>query len=108
MARQATLGEFEQLIMLAILRLGEDAYGVSIRREIVTRTGRSVARGAVYTTLDRLQGKGLLSSQTGAEEEGRSHRRYYDVTGGGIGALQAGAATVRALWDGLETILGQR
>lgn len=108
MARQARLGEFEQLVMLAILRLADDAYGVPIRREIVDRTGRKVARGAVYTTLDRLQDKGLLESRAGDPADGVAHRRYYGVTPEGIAALQAAAATVRALWVGLESVLGER
>jgi len=108
MTRQAPLGEFEQLILLAAVRLGDQAYGASIRREVETRTGRSVARGAVYTTLDRLEAKHLLESAPGAASDGRAHRRYYEVTSRGIDRLREAAAAVRSLWSGLESVLGER
>ncbi len=108
MARQGPVGEFEQLVLLSVLRLQDNAYGVTIRREIERCTGRTVARGAVYTTLDRLVDKNVLASRLGSPEEGDSHKRFYSVTREGIVALQTAAAAVRALWSGLESIIGER
>lgn len=107
MARKGPVGEFEQLILLAVLRLGDDAYGVPIRREIEERTGRQVARGAVYTTLDRLEDKGLLGSRTD-EAPDRAGKRFYRVEAPGVDALREAAAAVRSLWAGLESVLGER
>ena len=74
-----TLGDFEQMILFALVALGEDAYGASIRREIVERTGREVSAGAVYTVLDRLERNGLVVSRVGeptAERGGRRKKHY--------------------------------
>lgn len=81
MSGNASIGEFEQLVLLAILRLGDEAYGVSILEEIRTRTGRSVLRPAVYVALGRLEEKGLVVSRTGARlpERGGRARKYYRV-----------------------------
>src|SRR5437763_9323287 len=79
--RDHYLGEFEQIVLLAVLRLGDDAYGVPIRREIEKRGGRKVTVGALYSTLDRLEAKGYVSSwfaDPTAERGGRS-RRYFRV-----------------------------
>jgi len=73
------LGEFEQLVLFALARLGDAAYGVSIRRDIETETGRRISSGAVYTTLDRLRARGLIASRWGeptAERGGRRKRLY--------------------------------
>src|SRR5215211_7554955 len=102
------LGEFEQIVLLAVLRLGDDAYAIPVREEIVARTGRSVARGALYTALDRLQRKRCLTSRLSeplAERGGRS-RRYYQVTPAGLAALRASRASLLRLWQGLEGRLG--
>jgi PadR family transcriptional regulator, regulatory protein PadR len=83
-------GSFEQLVLLAVMRLGETAYGMTVRRELELRTGQSVSLGAVYTTLERLEKKGYLSSRAaagGAEREGRA-RRVFSVDGQGVEALQ--------------------
>jgi DNA-binding PadR family transcriptional regulator len=98
------LGEFEQLVLLAVLRLGSNAYGVPIRREIESRTGRDVARGAVYMTLDRLEDKGYLKSwhsQPTAERGGRS-RRHYELTKTGAAALAESRRALLRMWSGLE------
>jgi PadR family transcriptional regulator, regulatory protein PadR len=104
-----SLGDFEQILLLAILRLEQDgAYGVSIRDEIVARTKRNPTPGAIYTTLERLQGKGLVKSETGeatAERGGRA-KRYYTVTGQGRKALQQVQADYRSLSQGLVLSLG--
>ena len=70
-----SLGEFEQLLLYAVLRLGKDAYGARIRQEIEERTGKSVSAGAVYTGLDRLQARGLVSSSLGEATPSRGGRR---------------------------------
>ena len=83
------LGEFEQLVLLALVRLGDRAYGMTVRREIEQRTGREISLGAVYATLDRMEEKGLvrsLSSPGGAERGGRA-RRFFRVQGSGLRAL---------------------
>ncbi len=108
MGNAAPLGEFEQLILLAILRLGYEAYGVTIRHEIEECTGRSVSRGAVYTTLDRLEDKGLLSSAKADSPGPRTGmvRRYFAVEPDGLEALAAAGSALRTMWSGLEPMLG--
>jgi len=103
------IGEFEQLVLLAILRLGDDAYGVSIRNEIERCTGRSVGRGQVYTTLDRLESKGCVSSTFGDPSPVPSGKakRFYRVEQPGIDGLKATGAGIRRLWSGLEDVLGE-
>jgi DNA-binding PadR family transcriptional regulator len=101
------LGEFEQVVLLAILRLGEDAYAIPIREEIEARTGRSVARGALYTALDRLEAKRYLRSRMSeplAARGGRS-RRYFTVTSTGLSALRGTRRALLQLWSGLERLL---
>jgi DNA-binding PadR family transcriptional regulator len=108
MGDQPVLGEFEQLVVLAVLQLGDEAYGVPIRRLIEERAARKVSRGAVYTTLDRLEAKGVLASQFGdptPEPSGKA-KRFYAVEPRGIDALRRSRAAVRNLWDGLEELLG--
>jgi len=103
----APLGEFEHIVLLAILRLEDKAYGVTIRGELAERAGREVAPGALYTTLDRLEDKGLVESRLGdptAERGGRA-RRYYSVTANGLRAIAAAQRALRSLMEGLN-ILG--
>ena len=99
-----TLGEFEQAVLLAILRLGSSgAYGVPIRHDIGERRGRAVSVGAIYSTLERLEGKGFVSSWTGgatAERGGRA-KRFYRVEAPGLRALDAARVATRSLWAGL-------
>ena len=104
------LGEFEQIVLLAILRLQDEAYAIPVREEIAARTGRSVARGALYTALDRLETKRCLTSTLSeplAERGGRS-RRYYTVTPAGLSALRTSRAALLQLWNGLESKLERR
>ena len=102
------LGEFEQMVLLAILRLGEDAYAVPIRDEIEQRARRSVARGALYTTLERLEAKEFLSSRMSdpTPERGGRSRRYFEVTGVGVQSLRHSHAALHNLTEGLESVLG--
>ena len=110
MAGTPALGEFEQVVLLAILRLGDDAYGVTIRREIAERTEREPAPGALYTTLDRLEDKGLVASKYGdptAERGGRA-KRYFTVTGAGVRAVARAQRAFQRLMEGLALPGGAR
>ena len=104
MTAPAYLGEFEQLLLLAVLRLDADAYGFDIARELETRAGRSISRGALYTSLDRLEHKGLLRWKTAAGASARNGlpRRLYTVTPAGIAALSAARDTLRRMWRGID------
>jgi len=103
----AYLGEFEQLLLLAVLRLGSEAYALEIARELDVRAGRSVSRGALYTSLDRLEDKGLLRWKPAAGTPARNGlpRRLYTVTAAGLTALRASRSTLRRMWRGLEELL---
>lgn len=98
------LGEFEHLVLLAILRLGEEAYAIPIREEIESRTERSVARGALYTALDRLEAKGCVRSRMSdpLPERGGRSRRFFLVTPTGLAALRSSRRSLLRLWQGLE------
>lgn len=97
------LGAFEQAVLLAVLRLGEEAYGRAILKEVQTRLERDVAAGAVHATLERLVKKGLVVSRlgTGTPIRGGRARRFYRVQAKGVRALNAARATVDNLWHGL-------
>jgi DNA-binding PadR family transcriptional regulator len=103
MSAVPTLGEFEQVVLLAVLRLGEAAYGVSIRREITSCTEREPAPGALYTTLERLEAKGLLTSRFGdpTPERGGRAKRYFAVTARGVKAVARAQRSYQRLLDGL-------
>jgi DNA-binding PadR family transcriptional regulator len=99
------LGEFEQLVLLAVLRLGDTAYAVPIRKEIEHRTKRAVSRGAIYITLDRLESKGYLQSRLTSDSSpfrGGRARRYYEVRPTGVRALEQSWFSLRRMWEGLE------
>ncbi len=101
------LGELEQMLLLAVVRLEDGAYGMAIRSELETQTGRSVARGAVYITLDRLVQKGYLRSWLGdstAERGGRA-KRYFELTKVGKEALRASRDALVNLWSGYESAI---
>jgi DNA-binding PadR family transcriptional regulator len=104
MARREHLGEFEQIVLLAVLRVREEAYGVPIRLEIESRTGRSVTVGALYRTLDRLEEKGYVTSSFGdpTPARGGRSRRYFTVRPLGLRTLRASRDVLTAMWDGLE------
>jgi len=103
----AYLGEFEQLLLLAVLRLGSEAFGLDIARELETRAGRSVSRGALYTSLDRLEDKGLVRWRVAPGTPARNGlpRRVYLVTPAGIAALRASRDTLRRMWRGIDRLL---
>lgn len=102
------LGEFEFAVLLSVLHLDAEAYAVPIRELIEQRTGRPVARGALYTGLDRLEAKGCLRSRMGdpSEERGGKARRYYSVTPAGLKAIRATHEALASMTRGLESILG--
>lgn len=105
-----TLGEIEELVLLAILRLGDDAYGVPVIREIGERTGREVAPAAVYVALRRLRRKELVTARTSEPEpvQGGRARRYFSVTPAGVELLANSRERLLNMWDGLQPILERR
>lgn len=104
---QDYLGEFEQVILLSIMRLGAEAYGLAIKDELEQVAGRTPSSGSLYTTLDRLEKKGLLKSAAGEStaERGGRPRRYVRLTAHGRTMLARSRSTLMALWDGLEGAL---
>lgn len=107
MTRQASLGEFEQLLLLAVLRLGDEAFGSRIGDELEDKAGRRVSRGALYSSLDRLERKGYLAWEVEAptEERGGHPVRCFSVTKEGLQALRAHQRAYRELSAGLEDLL---
>ena len=106
----ASLGEFEHMVLLAIMRLGDDdAYAVPVREEIVRCTGRDVSRGSIYITLDRLETKGYLKSRLAdsTPERGGRAKRYYELRPRAVDALKESRRALVALWRGLEGALAQ-
>ena len=100
------LGEFEQLILFAVLKLDGDAYGVRIRQEIESRTGREVSAGAIYTTLERLENRGYVTGQRDEISRGRGRpRRYYELRPDGVSALHRSYSQLRDMARGLGTKL---
>jgi DNA-binding PadR family transcriptional regulator len=98
------LGEFEQMVLLAVIHLGDDVYGVPIADEIARRTGRAVSPAAVYVTLRRLEHKGLLSSAKSAPtpERGGKARRCVRVTRAGVDSLRSSRQAIDSMWKGLD------
>jgi DNA-binding PadR family transcriptional regulator len=106
MSEKTFLGEFEQMVLLAILRIEDDAYAVPIRREIEEKAERNVSRGALYTTLERLEAKGFVQSCMGdpTPERGGRSRRTYTVAAPGLEALENSRAAMANLWQGLDSV----
>ena len=106
----AALGDFEQLVLLGVLRLGDGAYGAAIRQEIHARSGRDVSISAVYTTLERLESKGLVESWTAppTAERGGRRRKCYTVRPAGVAAMRQAYGALTAMADGLEARLGAK
>ena len=104
-----TLAEFEQMVLLAVLQVRDDAYGVTVHQELERHTDRAVSRGAVYMTLDRLEKKGLLTSSLSepTTERGGRAKRCYRVTKAAVLALKASRRTLLSLWSGLDPVLGK-
>jgi PadR family transcriptional regulator, regulatory protein PadR len=104
MGRSDYLGDFEQIVLLAILHLGPDAYGTTIQREIEERAGRTASVGALYTVLARLERKGYVSGRLSdpTPERGGRAKRYFRVERAGMAALKRTRITLARMWDGLE------
>ena len=102
--KASVLGDFEQLVLFGVLRLQDDAYGAAIRQEIHARSGRDVSINAVYTTLDRLESKGLLRSWVGepTAQRGGRRRKFYAPTASGVSALRQAYRAFTAMAVGLE------
>ena len=101
------LGEMEHLVLLAILRLGREAYGIPIMDEVASRSGRSVSKATVYVALKRLERKGFVSSRLGeatAERGGRA-KRYFRLRPAGLKAMRESRAMLMRLWRDYETVL---
>ena len=108
--RPPVLGDFEQLVLLGVLRLADDAYGAAIRQEIHERSGRDVSINAVYTTLDRLETKGLLHSWSGepTPQRGGRRRKFYGLRPAGLAAIRQAYNAFTSMADGLEGRLGTK
>lgn len=107
MAGRSGVGEFEQLVLLVVLRLGDTAFAPEIAAELERAAGRSVTRGALYSTLNRLESKGLLEWE--AEEPGQGRgghiRRRFALTEPGLAELRERRSTLLTLWSGVESVL---
>jgi len=103
------LGELEQMVLLAILQLEDQAYGTNVMSELESRVDRKVSRGALYVTLDRLEEKGMLDSTIGGPNPRRGGRpkRFLSVTPEGVEALKKSRSTWMRLWEGLDSVMEQ-
>ena len=107
MGTKGFIGEFEQVVLLAILQLKDQAYAPDISRKLESDAGRPVSRGSLYSTLDRLERKGLLLWRIEASSENREghQKRCFSVTAAGVGALRASREMLQTLWKGLDEVL---
>jgi PadR family transcriptional regulator PadR len=110
MKERAYLGEFELMVLLALVRLKEDAYGVTISRELENYRRRSVALGSVYAALERLEKKNLVTSRVGdpTPERGGRAKRFFQVTKEGLRELQETRRVLTQLWQKLPKLEGER
>lgn len=110
MSTRSYLGEFELMVMLALIRLRDEAYGVPISREIEASSGREVKLGSVYAALERLEQKGLVSSSLGdpTPERGGRAKRYFQVTPKGLREIRKTRQVLIRLWQGLPELEGGR
>ena len=108
MTDQDRLWDFEFMVMLALMRLGDEAYGVSISREIKRRSGREMALGSVYATLERLERKGFVVSELGEPtmERGGRAKKHFRVTGKGLRVVREAQRALVKLWQGLPELEG--
>ncbi len=109
MPNRSHLGEFELMILLAVIRLGDEAYGVPISKELLETTGRNVALGSVYAALDRLEQKQLVSSTLGDPTPARGGRakRYFRVTAKGLSEASTTKKALTSLWLGIPQLAGE-
>jgi PadR family transcriptional regulator PadR len=110
MPKRSYLGDFELMALLALMRLGEDAYGVPISREIEQQSGRAVAAGTVYAALERLEEKDLVSSELGEStpQRGGRAKRYFRITKKGLREVREARSALINLWRGLKELEGER
>ena len=102
------LGEFEQLLLMAVLHLEPDAWGTEIRRTLKERSGRNASLGAIYATIRRMSAKGLVEVEDVASPKGGRPRRYVRVTPQGVAAVRRSRESLMAMARGLENRLGAR
>ena len=109
MTRRDNLGNFELMVMLALMRLGDDAYGVPILRDIEAKSHRDVAIGSVYAALDRLEAKGFVLSAMGeaTPERGGRAKKYFYITSDGLRVVRKTKETLVKLWRGLPELSGR-
>ena len=109
MTRKAEIGEFEHLVMLAALRLGDEAYAPNISRHLEERAGRDMSRGTLYAALERLEAKGLIEWHVEASTSKRSgdRRRLFALTAAGVRALSDQRQVLQVLWEGVEHLLNR-
>ena len=107
MGKHSFIGEFEQMILLSLVRLGDDGYAVRVIDELELRTGRKVSRGALYRTLDRLESKGYVAwdVEDATPARGGHPRRFFHATEEGLSALRASRSALMSLWSGIEATL---
>ena len=110
MPERTYLGELELMVLLAVVRLGDDAYGVPISKELATLAGREVALGSIYAALDRLEKKAFVTSSLGdpTPERGGRAKRYFRVTPAGLRALKMTRKALINLWTGIPQLEGRR
>ena len=109
MAKRSYLGEMELMVLLAVMRLGDEAYGVPISKELLTLAGREVALGSIYAALDRLEEKDFVSSSLGdpTPQRGGRAKRYFRVTPTGLRTLKMTRAALTNLWSGVPVLEGK-
>src|SRR5207237_8467689 len=110
MTKRDQVGNFELMVILALIRLGENAYGVPISEELDKRTGRDVAIGSVYAALERLEDKGFITSELGeaTPERGGRAKRYFRVTARGLKEVRETQRSLMKLWQGLPELEGRK
>jgi PadR family transcriptional regulator PadR len=110
MPQRTYLGEMELMVLLAVVRLGDDAYGVPISKELLSLAGREVALGSIYAALDRIEQKGFVTSSLGdpTPERGGRAKRYFRVTPTGVRALRKTRTALTKLWTGIPLLEGGR
>jgi DNA-binding PadR family transcriptional regulator len=110
MTARAYLGEMELMVLFAVVRLDDEAYGVPISKALLTLAGREVALGSIYAALERLEQKGLVTSRLGdpTPERGGRAKRYFRVTLAGVRTLKMTRVALTNLWSGIPTLKGRR
>lgn len=110
MRNREFLGQHELMVMLAVMRLGREAYGVPIAAEIAQRTGREMLQGSVYAILERLESKGIVTSRLGeaTPQRGGRAKRYFALTAAGVRQVRETQRALEALWQGLPNAAGAK